>query len=150
MHTFFDSLTYSMLLLVVLPVVLMPTSVLPESVQAQIIAGIVPDRDGNYYSNESSVQAKVTNSRLAAGSLWRVAVDALNCRRSANISSNVVRTYLIGELLEVEVYRGGSDEVLVNRLDPRGKPWMPVRGKNTEDVCYVRANSRYIQPFTVR
>jgi hypothetical protein len=150
MHTFFDSLTYSMLLLVVLPVIVVPTSVLTDSVQAQIIADIVPDRDGNYYSNESSVQAEVTNSKLAAGSLWRVAVDALNCRRSASINSDVVRTYLIGELLEVEVYRGGSDEVLVNRLDAKGKPWMPVRGKNIEDVCYVRANSRYVQPFTAR
>jgi len=134
-----------MLLLVVLPV-----SYLPTSLQAQTIPEIIPDRYGNYYSNASNVQAEVTNSQLAAGSLWRVAVDALNCRRSANINSDVVRTYLSGELLEVEVYRGGSDEVLVNRLDKNGKPWMPVRGRNIEDVCYVRANSRYIQPFTAR
>jgi hypothetical protein len=152
MHTFFDSLTYSMLLLVVLPV-----SYLPTSLQAQTIPEIIPDRYGNYYSNASNVQsnasnvqAEVTNSQLAAGSLWRVAVDALNCRRSASITSNIVRTYLSGELLEVEVYRGGSDEVLVNPLDKNGKPWMPVRGRNIEDVCYVRANSRYIQPFTAR
>lgn len=143
-NTFFDALPYSMLLLVVLP-----ASALP-SVQAQSIPEIRPDRHGNYYSNESTVKAEITNSKLATGSLWRVAVDALNCRRSASINSDVIRTYLIGELLEVEVYRGGSDEVLVNRLDPKGKPWMPVRGKNTEDVCYVRANSRFIQPFTAR
>ena len=152
MHTFSHSLTYSMLLLVALPV-----SYLPTSLQAQTIPEITPDRYGNYYSNESNVQsnesnvqAKVTNSQLAAGSLWRVAADALNCRRSASITSNIVRTYLIGELLEVEVYRGGSDEVLINPLDKNGKPWMPVRGKNIEDICYVRANSRYIQPFTPR
>ncbi len=154
MHTFFDALPYSRLLLVVLPAPVLPVSALPvsalPSVQAQSIPEIRPDRHGNYYSNESTVKAEIANSKLAAGSLWRVAVDALNCRRSANINSNVVRTYLIGELLEVEVYRGGSDEVLVNRLDPKGKPWMPVRGKNTEDVCYVRANSRFIQPFTAR
>jgi hypothetical protein len=145
MHTLFDSLTYSMLLFLVLPVVI-PASLLPASLQAQII----PDRGGNYSSNESTVKAEVINSKLAAGSLWRVAVDELNCRRSASITSNIVRTYLSGELLEVEVYRGGSDEVLVNPLDKNGKPWMPVRGKNIEDVCYVRANSRFIQPFTVR
>lgn len=57
---------------------------------------------------------------------------------------------MIGELLEVEVYRGGSDEVFVNRLDRKGKPWMPVRGRDIQDICYVRANSRYIQPFTAR
>ena len=154
MHTFFDALPYSRLLLVVLPAPVLPVSALPvsalPSVQAQSIPEIRPDRHGNYYSNESTVKAEITNSKLATGSLWRVAVDALNCRRSASINSDVIRTYLIGELLEVEVYRGGSDEVLVNRLDPKGKPWMPVRGKNTEDVCYVRANSRFIQPFTAR
>ena len=154
MHTFFDALPYSRLLLVVLPAPVLPVSALPvsalPSVQAQSIPEIRPDRHGNYYSNESTVKAEITNSKLAAGSLWRVAVDALNCRRSASINSDVIRTYLIGELLEVEVYRGGSDEVLVNRLDPKGKPWMPVRGKNTEDVCYVRANRRFIQPFTAR
>ena len=149
MHTFFDSLTYSMLL-VVLPISLLPVLVLPASVQAQTIPEIISDSQGNYYSNESNVQAEVTNSKIAAGSLWRVAVTALNCRRSASITSNIVRTYLSGELLQVEVYRGGSDEVLVNPLDKNGKPWMPVRGKNTEDVCYVRANSRFIQPFTPR
>ena len=154
MHTFFDSLTYSMLLVVLpislFPVPVLPALLLPASVQAQTIPEIIPDSQGNYYSNESNVQAEVTNSKIAAGSLWRVAVTALNCRRSASITSNIVRTYLSGELLEVEVYRGGSDEVLVNPLDKNGKPWMPVRGKNTEDVCYVRANSRYIQPFTAR
>jgi hypothetical protein len=147
-NTFFDALPYSMLLLVVLPASVSPILDF-SSVEAQSPPEIRPDRLGNYYSNESTVKAEITNSK-AAGSLWRVAVDTLNCRRSASINSDVIRTYLIGELLEVEVYRGGSDEVLVNRLDPKGKPWMPVRGKNTEDVCYVRANSRFIQPFTAR
>jgi hypothetical protein len=155
MHTFFDALPYSMLLLVVvLPAPVLPAQILPisasPSVQVQSIPEIRPDRQGNYYSNESSVQAKITNSTLAAGSLWRVAVNALNCRRSPSINSDVIRTYLIGELLEVEVYRGGSDEVFVNRLDRKGKPWMPVRGRDIQDICYVRANSRYIQPFTAR
>jgi hypothetical protein len=131
MHTFFNSLTYSMLLL----------SVLPISVQAQ-----TTDLQGNYSKNETPVKAR-SNSRLASGSLWRVVVfDGLNCRQSANLQSSIVRTYLKDAVLEVEVYRGGSDEVLINPLDENGKPWMPVRGNNIEDVCYVRANSRYIQP----
>jgi hypothetical protein len=114
---------------------------LPVAVQAQ-----TTDEQGNYYRNESPVQAPNRLNRSASGSLWRVMVDELNCRRQANINSAIVRTYLSGELLEVEVYRGGSDEVLINPRDRNGKPWMPVRGANSEDVCYVRANSRYIQP----
>ncbi|MBD2178857.1 hypothetical protein H6F42_18205 [Pseudanabaena sp. FACHB-1998] len=124
------SLIYSMLLLF-----------LPVAVQAQ-----TTDDQGNYYRNESPVQAPNRLNRIASGSLWRVIVDGLNCRQQANINSPIVRTYLAGELLEVEVYRGGSDEVLINPIDRSGKPWMPVRGANSEDVCYVRANSRYIQP----
>lgn len=116
-------------------------SVLPISVQAQ-----TTDQQGNYFKNETPVQAR-NNSRIVSGSLWQVNVfDGLNCRQAASLQSSIVRTYLKDAVLEVEVYRGGSDEVLINPLDENGKPWMPVRGKNIEDVCYVRANSRFIQP----
>lgn len=120
--------------------------VLPAAVQAQAQA----DLQGNYFRNETMVKATSRDSKLSAGSLWLVRVDGLNCRRAANINSPIVRIYDVGAVLEVEVYRGGSDEVLVNALDRNGKPWMPVRGKNVEGVCFVRANSRYIQPFTPR
>ncbi|NMF57828.1 hypothetical protein [Pseudanabaena yagii] len=120
--------------------------VLPAAVQAQAQA----DLQGNYFRNETMVQAASRDSKLSAGSLWLVRVDGLNCRRSASLSSDVVRTYASGSLLEVEVYRGGSDEVLINPIDRNGRPWMPVRGTRSEDVCFVRANSRYIQPFTPR
>ncbi|TYQ25785.1 hypothetical protein [Pseudanabaena sp. UWO310] len=131
MNTFFRALPYSMLLLAVLPVAL----------QAQ-----TADELGNYYKNETPVQS-TRNSQNGSGSLWRVVVaDGLNCRRAASLQSPVLRTYLRDALLEVEVYRGGSDEVLFNAVDENGKPWMPVRGKDFSDVCYVRANSRYIQP----
>ncbi|MEA5478550.1 hypothetical protein VB774_13055 [Pseudanabaena galeata UHCC 0370] len=130
MNTFFHTLTYSMLLI----------SVLPLAIQAQ-----TTDQQGNYYSNEAPI--KSANYR-AAGSLWQVTVaNGLNCRRSASLRSPIVRTYLKNAVLEVEVYRGGSDEVLVNPLDENGRPWMPVRGRNIEDICYVRANSLYIQPI---
>lgn len=120
--------------------------VLPAAVQAQAQA----DLQGNYFRNETMVKAASRDSKLSAGSLWLVRVDGLNCRRSASLSSDVVRTYASGSLLEVEVYRGGSDEVLINPIDRNGRPWMPVRGTRSEDVCFVRANSRYIQPFTPR
>lgn len=136
MNTFLKSLTYSMLLL----------GSLPFSAQAQVPV----DAQGNYYRNVTSVQAENNSSKGSAGSLWLVRVDGLNCRRSASIDSPVVRVYAADSLLEVEVYRGGSDEVLVNVLDQNGRPWMPVRGRSVEDVCFVRANSRYIQPLTPR
>jgi hypothetical protein len=107
---------------------------LPIAVQAQIA-----DSQGNYYSN-------LVPSQLQAGSLWRVEAEALNCRRSPSLQGSVMRTYLRDAVLEVEVYRGGSDEVLVNPLDENRNPWMPVRGKSFSDVCFVRANSRFIQP----
>lgn len=134
MYTFLHILNYPLLFLLALPI----------NAQSQ-----TPDQQGNYYknNNETSVLApSQANSRLAAGSLWKVVVNDLKCRRSASLSSPVVRTYQKNDLLEVEVYRGGSDEVFLNPLDQKGKPWMPVRGKNIEDVCFVRANRRYIAP----
>ncbi|MFO0211190.1 MAG: hypothetical protein ACK53E_10525 [Pseudanabaena sp.] len=136
MNTFLKSLTYSMLLL----------SSLPFFAHAQVPV----DAQGNYYRNETSVQAENNSSKLSPGSLWLVRVDGLNCRQLASIDSPIVRVYAADSLLEVEMYRGGSDEVLVNPLDYNGKPWMPVRGIRSEDVCFVRANSRYIQPLTPR
>ncbi|MDX2242785.1 MAG: hypothetical protein NW224_19015 [Leptolyngbyaceae cyanobacterium bins.302] len=61
------------------------------------------------------------------GSLWRVVSPALNCRRQPNASSPVMRQYKAGDILQVEVYRGGSDEVHLNAKDATGKPWMRVR-----------------------
>jgi len=134
MYTFLHIFNYPMLLLLALPIV----------AQAQ-----TPNQQGNYYKNtdETSVLAPAKpDSPLAPSWLWKVVVNDLNCRRSASLYSPVVRIYQKNDLLEVEVYRGGSDEVFINPLDKKGKPWMPVRGKNIEDICFVRANSRYIAP----
>jgi hypothetical protein len=120
--------------------IIFPLLLLPASVSAQ-----VADQNGNYYRNESPVRG---SGRPAAGSLWRVTADALNCRSEASINSSVVRVYGYGEILEVEVYRGGSDEVLINEIDAKNRPWMPVRGSSYEDRCFVRANSRFIAPVT--
>ena len=142
MHTFV--LTYFILLLP-LPSVILPAVILSSAVQAQ-----ESDSQGNYYSNQTTVQAPNRFSKLSAGSLWRVVVNQLSCRQEPSLDSPVSRTYLADALLEVEVYRGGSDEVLINPRDRYGKPWMPVRGETLKDVCYVRANSRYIQPVTLK
>lgn len=108
-----------------------------------------PDAKGDYYSNEAPLLG-MSVSRLSPGSLWQVTTIGLSCRRQPRVSAPIVRQYKRGDVLQVEVYRGGSDEVLLNAKDANGKPWMPVRGRNLDDRCYVRANSRYIRPATVR
>ena len=138
LNTIAISLKHSMLLLAVLPLTLGQATV-----QAQVA---VPDRQGNYYRNETNVQAQRA-SRYGTGSLWQVVVESLNCRQEASIESPVKRTYLANDILEVQIYLGGSDEVLINARDQNGRPWMPVRdGFSSEGACYVRANSRFIRP----
>lgn len=105
------------------------------------------DRNGDFYGNLTPVQGMVPpGSKLSPGSLWQVVSPGLNCRRAADGKAAVVRQFARGDVLQVEVFRGGSDEVLVNAKDGQGKPWMPVRGKTLSDLCYVRANQRYIKP----
>jgi hypothetical protein len=106
-----------------------------------------PDSNGNYSRNEAPLKAASTDNHLAPGSLWQVVSIGLNCRSVPGTVQPVVRQFAQGAVLQAEVYRGGSDEVLQNATDQNGKPWMPVRGESSGDVCYVRANSRYIQPL---
>lgn len=103
-----------------------------------------PDAKGDYFNNETPVQGKPSQER-SPGSLWRV-IEKAACRKAADEGSTVIRTLAKGAVVEVEVWRGGSDEVLINPVDAKGRPWMPVRGKNAEDVCYVRANHKVIRP----
>lgn len=108
-----------------------------------------PDANGDYDRNETPIRGRVPpSSKLSPGSLWRVVSPGLNCRRQADANSPVVRQFKAGDRLQVEVYRGGSDEVLLNAKDDTGKPWMHVRAASfkLDDACYVRANRRYIQP----
>jgi len=112
----------------------------------------LPDSQRDYYRNEVPRRAVPLPGgwpeRLSAGSLWQVVSVGLNCRRSPGAGYSIVRQFSQGDRLEVEVGRGGSDEVLQNAVDRNGKPWMPVRGASSSDICYVRANSRYIQPLS--
>jgi len=110
-----------------------------------------PDQNGDYFSNETPIQGRVPpNSRLSPGSLWQVISPRLNCRRQASASAPIVRQFKSGDILQAEVFRGGSDEVLSNAKDANGKPWMWVRAKTfrLEDACHVRANRRYIKPVS--
>ena len=111
----------------------------------QVLATNKPDRLGDYYSNEGEVKGLAT-SPLAEGSLWQMVAVRLYCRSAPGNGQAIVRQFKKGDVLQTEVYRGESDEVLRNPTDRSGKPWMPVRGKSADDTCYVRANQRYIQP----
>jgi hypothetical protein len=107
-----------------------------------------PDRHGNYFRNETSVQGKVPAS-LSPGSLWQVVSVKLNCRHKPGMEYDIVRQFQRGDLLQADIGRGGSDEVLLNAKDRYGKPWMFVRSALGESYsCFVRANRRYIQPYT--
>lgn len=110
-----------------------------------------PDQYGDYPSNAAPIQGTVPpGSKLQPGSLWEVISPGLNCRRNPDVNSPRVRQFKSGDRLQAEVFRGGSDEVLINAKDATGKLWMKVRSKTfkLEDACYVRANRRYIKPVT--
>lgn len=107
----------------------------------------LPDAQGDYYRNDTPIKGTAPRP-LMAGSLWQVVAAAVNCRQEPGSDQIVVRQYQRGDILQVEVYRGGADEVLLNAKDTTGKPWMPVRGRRSAERCYVRANHRYIQPVT--
>jgi hypothetical protein len=109
-----------------------------------------PDWNGDYFSNYAPIQAKSTGRRMMqAGSLWQVVSSGLNCRSDAGTQSSIIRSFKKGTILQADVGRGGSDEVHINLNDKQGKPWMRVRNEAGADYnCVVRANSRYIKPYT--
>lgn len=121
--------------------IVLPTIALTQSTTNK------PDRLGDYYSNEAILKGTATGAAMA-GSRWNVVASQLNCRRAGDAEQAIVRRFKRGDVLEAEVYWGGSDEVLRNAIDRNGKPWMPVRGTSAGAICYVRANKRYIQPLT--
>ncbi len=109
------------------------------------------DRFGDYYSNNAPVRGTAP-SGLMPGSLWRVVAQNLNCRSRPAPSSRIIKVFTQGDVIQAEVGRGGSGRVFINSGDSSGKPWMWVRGgqvfKNSSSLkCYVRANSRYINPY---
>ena len=79
------------------------------------------------------------------GSLWVVLGEELQGRAAPHDSAPVVRVFRRGEVLQAEVGRGGSDEVLLNSIDQQGRAWMAVRGPGLPDYgCNVRANTHTI------
>ncbi len=84
-----------------------------------------PPEAGNYLRNDGR---------------WRVVVATLVGRAEPKPGARVVRRFKRGQLLTPDLGRGGADEVLWNIPDDQGNTWMKLPG------CWVRANSRYIQP----
>lgn len=130
---------------VLIPIAL--TCATAASAQDQPFA--TPDRNGDYFRNYAPIQAKTPSN--SPGSLWQVVSPGLHCRSEAGTQFSIVRSFKIGTILQANIGRGGSDEVLVNGRDHQGKPWMSVRSKAGENyACSVRSNSRYIKPYKGR
>ena len=106
-----------------------------------------PNAAGDYDSNEGYQLAHLPLN--SPGYLWRVVSPGLSCRAEANSKSSIVRQFRQGQVLQANVGRGGSDEVLRNAKDADGKPWMWVRSAAGQNYhCYVRANRKYITPVS--
>ena len=104
-----------------------------------------PNAAGDYDSNEGYQLARLPVN--SPGYLWRVVSAGLNCRAEASSKSSIVRQFRRGQVVQANVGRGGSDEVLQNAKDSDGKPWMWVRSAAGQNYnCYVRANRKYIEP----
>jgi hypothetical protein len=132
--------------LTVLPLTILAVTGTP-SVLAQPLAIPQPDRNGNYLRNDTPFTGTAP-SRLMHSSLWQVVSLGLNCRRGFGQRYEITRQFNRGALLQAEVGRGGSDEVLFNPKDEKGQPWMPTRSPQGQNYNrYVRANHRYIQPY---
>jgi hypothetical protein len=116
-------------------------------VSAQTPVTPKPDRNGDYFSNEALIQGKVPRP-YSTGSLWQVVPVELNCHSGVGLDYGITRKFKRGEILQADLGRGGSDEVIRNAKDKNDKPWMRVRSASGENYnCYVRANNVYIQPY---
>lgn len=119
---------------------------LPVAAFAQRTQDPVPDRNGDYNSIQRlTANGKVINGSKGEHRSWRVVSTNLNCRSTPGVNNPIVRRFTKEQLIEAASFgRGGADEVIVIQRDAKGKPWMRVNLKPGQ--CFVRANSRYIEP----
>lgn len=105
------------------------------------------DARGNWLTNAGPVYGQVQSPQIP-GALWRVVAPHLNCRTQPRRSAKVVHTFKRGALVQANLGRGGSDEVLYNALDLGKNPWMWVVGPQGQPyACFVRAHRSLIQPL---
>lgn len=95
-----------------------------------------PNRQGDFTAANANTYLSETNG-LVTWLHWRVVSQdgELNCRATPN--GTIRRVYRTNRDRITAETRGANAIVLSN-----GSPWMLTR-----DRCYVRANSRYIQPI---
>ncbi|MBT9544316.1 MAG: hypothetical protein IV090_02915 [Candidatus Sericytochromatia bacterium] len=107
------------------------------------------DAQGNWLTNSGPVPGR-TQSPQTPGALWRVVSHQLNCRAQPSRHAALITTFRKGHLLQANLGRGGSDEVLFNPLDRAKNPWMWVRSAEGHNLgCFVRAHRSFIQPLHV-
>lgn len=109
----------------------------------------IPDRNGDYNSIQR-IRANGEEIQGVAGEhrSWRVISPGLNCRNGPGINHGISRQFAQEDLFQAASFgRGGSDEVIVIQRDSAGKPWLRV--EINQGQCFVRANSRYIEPNTL-
>ena len=93
-----------------------------------------PDRQGDYYEG--------------LWQQWRV-VDrdrrGLQCRSGPGTNYRVIKRFARGKA--VSVFTQGEENII--QVDARNLPWLAVlpTGYQYETPCFVRANSRFIQPI---
>jgi len=103
---------------------------------------------GNYLRNDGARLATQPQGHLQAGGLWRVICPALRGRAQPDRRSRVVHVFPAGTVLQADVGRGGSDEVLLNSVDREGGTWMRARTRAGKPLdCYVRADTRTLAPL---
>jgi hypothetical protein len=82
---------------------------------------------------------------------WRViTASGLNCRSDAGKEFDVVKVLTPSEPFQVKTSEGRNQHNDPTKLDSRGLPWFmvtdPSRAARGKIECFVRANSRYIEP----
>ena len=102
---------------------------------------------GNFLTNAGPVQGAMSAGRAQPGALWRIVALRLNCRQHPDGNAKVLLTFVQGHVVQADLGRGGSDEVLYNARDRGGRTWMKVRSQQGQaHNCYIRAHRQYIQP----
>jgi hypothetical protein len=86
-------------------------------------------------------------------STWRVITSSgLKCRSGSGTEFSVVKVLTVRETFQVKTSEGRDQHNNPTKLDNRGLPWFMVTDSSSSSrgeekvKCFVRANSRYIEP----
>lgn len=126
-------------------IVLGQVSIFPTSADAQ-------NQSGDYFREKLPVYPSEPEYVVSE---WRVITSSgLNCRSNPGTKFGVVKVLAFGEPFQVKTSAGSYQHNNPTQLDSRGLPWFMVTdtsGASTGKVeCFIRANSRYIEPFILQ